>query len=131
MDILARRLLILVVDDDTRTGRVLMRMLHDDGFDTELAADGAAAIQRLAQDPIPDVLITDLQLPHADGFSVAAFARSREPKLPVFVVTGYPEIAATMRGKLTPEPSVYPKPFEYAELSEEIRRSVSGDRNVR
>src|SRR5262245_11232922 len=69
--------LVLVAEDDVRTGRVLARMLEDDGFDVELANDGAAAIGRLAREPVPDVLVTDLRMPHADGNAVARYARSR------------------------------------------------------
>jgi len=81
---------ILVVDDDARTARMLVRMLCEDGYEAELAVDSAGAIGRLGRSPLPDALVTDLKLPHGDGIAVAQYARSRRPRLPVFVITGHP-----------------------------------------
>lgn len=120
--------LILVVDDDVRTTRLLVRMLREDGFDAELAVDGAAAIGRLARSPLPDVLITDIQMPHADGVAVVRYARSRRSDLPVIVVTGYPERVPRSPGELDPAPTVLGKPLDYARLSDEIRRIVAEPR---
>lgn len=113
--------LILLVDDDVRTARLLVRMLEEDGFLVELALDGAAAISRLTRSPAPDALITDLRLPHADGLAVAHYARSRRPNLPVLVVTSYPELVP-QEEPLSPAPTVLSKPVEYGELREELRR---------
>ena len=44
---------------------------RDDGFDVEVARDGATAIARLACGPLPDTLITELRIPLADGTAVA------------------------------------------------------------
>jgi two-component system response regulator MprA len=111
-----------VVDDDVRTARLLVRMLREDGFEVELAVDGAAAIGRLARSPIPDILVTDVQIPHADGIAVARYARSLRPGLPVLVVTGYPELVPRDADELNPAPTVLSKPLDYALLNDELRR---------
>jgi DNA-binding NtrC family response regulator len=123
--------LILVVDDDVRTARLLVRMLRDDGFEVELATDGATAIGRLGRQPMPDVLVTDLRMPHADGMAVARYARSRRPNLPVFVVTGYPHLVAP-GGSLSiePPPVVHAKPIDYARLSSDLRRCADVSEQV-
>lgn len=114
--------LILVVDDDVRTARLLARMLQEDGFDVELAIDGAAAINRLARSPIPDILVTDLRMPHADGVAVASYARSRRPGIPVLLVTGYPDLVSRDGNVLDPAPTVLSKPLDYARLRDELGR---------
>jgi two-component system response regulator MprA len=114
----------LVVDDDVRTARILSRMLREDGFEVELAADGAAAIGRLARTPVPDVLVTDLRMPHADGMAVARYARSHRPDLPIVIVTGYPDMAPLGSGALDPAPTVMTKPVDYARLSDAIQRAL-------
>jgi two-component system response regulator MprA len=117
--------LVLVVDDDVRAARMLARMLRDDGFEVELATDGAAAISRLARRPTPDILVTDLQMAHADGLAVASYARARRPALPVFIVTGYPNLVAPgAPDALEPAATVYTKPLDYAAFSAELRRST-------
>lgn len=117
--------LILVVDDDVRTASLLVRMLREDGFEVELATDGEAAIERLSRPPMPSVLLTDLRMPNGDGGSVARFARSHRPGLPVFVVTGYPDRAGKLQDSMVPPLEVMAKPIDYPELSSALRRAVS------
>ncbi len=122
MDALPTGSLVLVVDDDVRSARVLVRMLQEEGFEVELAADGAAAISRLGRDPCPDVLVTDLRLPHVDGIAVARYARSNRRHMPVFVVSSYTE---TMRAPhLVPPPVVFAKPVDVGALTAAIRRAT-------
>ncbi len=106
--------LVLVVDDDARSARLIAQMLREDGFNVEVVLDGAQAIARLTQAPLPDVLVTDLSMPHADGNSVTVFARSQKPGLPVIFVTGYPHLATAQIGE--PSPTLFTKPLAYAEL---------------
>ncbi len=108
--------LILLVDDDVRTARVLLRMLTDDGFEVDLATDGAAAIGRLGRGPIPDVLITDLRMPHADGVAVARYARSRRPGMPVVFLTVYPELMHGAHQDFVPPAIIHTKPVDYTAL---------------
>jgi len=115
--------LVLVVDDDVRTTRLFAQMLREDGFEVELAHDGATAIGRLSQSPAPDVLVTDLQMPNADGIAVAQYARERRPDLPIFVVTGYPDLAARRANGFDPAPKVFTKPLDYDEFTLELVRS--------
>ncbi len=117
---------ILLVDDDTRTSRLLAHMLREDGFDVEFASNGAAAISRLTRTPMPDILVTDLHMPDVDGIAVTQFARSKEPLLPVVIVTGHPNMAIGLGATLIPLPVVLTKPIEYAKLAEELRRVSVG-----
>jgi CheY-like chemotaxis protein len=118
--------LILVVDDDVRSARLLARMLREDGFDVEVAIDGAAAVGRLGRSPAPDVLVTELQVPHVDGLALARFARSHRRTLPVMIVTNYPERVALPPDALDPAPTVFSKPLDYARLHGELQRFVIG-----
>ncbi len=120
----APRVLLLVVDDDVRSARRLAQMLREDGFDVDVAADGASAIARLTRSPIPTVLITDLHMPNADGAAVSTYARSRKSDMPIIVVTGYPQLASQLDA-LDPKPIVFTKPLVYAELSAELARVTS------
>jgi CheY-like chemotaxis protein len=118
--------LVLVVDDDVRSARLLVRLLEDDGFDVELATDGARAIARLGRHPLPQALVTDLCMPHVDGLSVARYARSLSPRMPVFLVTGYPELVHGSPADVELEPAafVHTKPIDYQRLSDELREAA-------
>jgi two-component system response regulator MprA len=108
--------LILIVEDDARTARRLAQMLREEGYEVDLALDGAAAIARLSHEPMPDVLVTDVNLPRVDGLTVARYGRSRRSSLPVVVITGYPHLLATARQPIEPAPTVLTKPIDYGEL---------------
>ncbi len=115
--------LVLVVDDDVRSARRLAQMLREDGYDVDVAADGASAIARLSRAPIPSVLVTDLHMANADGTAVSRYARSRKKDMPIIVVTGYPQLAAKLEQDLEPHPIVFTKPLVYADLRAAIAQS--------
>jgi CheY-like chemotaxis protein len=108
----------LLVDHDVRTTRTLARMLGEDGYDVERVADGAAAVGRLAREPVPDVLVTEITLPHVDGFAVARYARSRDSHLPVVFVTNRPEPFMRTTWTFEPAPVVLTKPIDYAAFAD-------------
>jgi CheY-like chemotaxis protein len=114
--------LLLIVDDDVRSARILAQLLREDGFQVEIATDGASAIGRLARSPIPDTLITDFRMPLAGGEEVARYARSRCANMPIFVVTGYPELVADLSAKFEPALVVFSKPLPYNDFARELKR---------
>jgi CheY-like chemotaxis protein len=80
---------ILLVEDDSAAGRGLSRLLEAQGFAVTVVADGGTALSVLQQGPPPDFLLTDLQLPDADGREVARFASTLVPKPGVALITGW------------------------------------------
>lgn len=114
--------LVLVVDDDARSASLLARLLRADGFETEVTIDGAAALARLTRDPVPEALVTDLNLPHADGLAISRYARSRRAGIPVFVVTGYPHLLEDCGWGSDGPFEVLTKPLDYPDL---LRRLAS------
>ncbi|MEO7730235.1 MAG: response regulator [Kofleriaceae bacterium] len=117
----ARRPLLLIVDDDARSASLLGRLLRTDGFDTEVTTDGAAALARLTRSPVPDALITDFHLAHADGLAVGRYARSRRAAMPIFVVTGDPSSVARAADPLGEPTVLITKPVDYADLVVRLR----------
>ena len=120
----ARRALLLIVDDDARSAGLLGRLLRADGFDAEVTTDGAAALARLTRSPVPDALITDFHLAHADGLAVGRYARSRRVAMPIFVVTGDPSSVSRAADPLGEPMVVLTKPVDYAELVARLRGTL-------
>jgi CheY-like chemotaxis protein len=120
--LLDKRPLVLVVDDDVRSAALLARLLRADGYETEVIVDGAAALARLTRDPVPEALVTDFYLPHADGLAVGRYARSRRAGIPIFVVTGYPHLLDRCAQQPDGMLEVLTKPLDYPDL---LRRLVS------
>ncbi len=82
---------ILIIEDDKFIGGVYSNRLQGAGYQTELAVDGEAGIQRIAQFK-PDLVQLDLSLPKVNGIDVIRWIRNHQEfqKLPVIVLTnGY------------------------------------------
>jgi len=122
--------LILIVDDDARSASLLGRMLRSEGYETEVANDGASAIARLTRDPAPDVLITELHLPHADGLAVARYARSRRAGMGIYFLTAHPQALAGTSGGVGGPVVLLAKPLDYAELVLRLAGRTAGVKTV-
>jgi CheY-like chemotaxis protein/nitrogen-specific signal transduction histidine kinase len=86
----ARRLRVLVVDDNADAAALLADFLRRAGHEVEVASDGPSAIAAAVAGR-PDVAVLDLGLPVMDGYEVAALLRRRlGAEAPALVgVTGY------------------------------------------
>jgi CheY-like chemotaxis protein len=107
--------LVLLVDDDLRTSRRMADMLREDGFAVEVARDGATAIVRLARVPVPDAIVTELNVGLVDGATVGQFGRSRRPGILIVVVTGYPHLFQPAAFGVE-TPLLFTKPVDYGSL---------------
>ena len=78
---------ILIADDDVDLRELLARVLSKAGYRVETVEDGHAAVEMVAASP-PDVLITDLLMPHLTGWSVFSRVRRLAPQLPILIISG-------------------------------------------
>lgn len=65
---------VLLVDDEPFIRTTVSMMLALEGHSVETAADGEAGL-RLAQQKLPDVILTDLHMPRMDGLALLAAIR--------------------------------------------------------
>jgi len=79
---------ILIVDDDERQRTALAAMLSECDFDTQVAADGQEALERLNAFNA-DVIVTDLVMPRMDGFELLRHLKERGDLTPAIVLTGF------------------------------------------
>ena len=79
----------LIVDDDTELLGILQKYLENHGLETITAANGAEALAA-APSGKPDIIITDIEMPRMDGFTLCR--RIKENKvladIPVIIMTG-------------------------------------------
>jgi chemosensory pili system protein ChpA (sensor histidine kinase/response regulator) len=80
--------LIMVVDDSITVRRVTQRLLLREGYRVVLANDGLQALERL-QEELPDVVLSDIEMPRMDGFDLARNIRGddRMRALPIIMIT--------------------------------------------
>jgi PAS domain S-box-containing protein len=117
---------VLVVEDEPVVRGVIIEMLHDQGYQTREAADGAAGLQILQLNKPVDLLLTDIGLPGMNGRQLADQARELRPDLKVLFMTGYAENAANAEGFLQPGMDMITKPFDLGHLSQRVRDIISG-----
>ena len=79
---------ILIVDDDERQRSALAAMLSDTDFETQLAADGQEALERLAAFRA-DVIVADLVMPRMDGFELLRHLKDCGDLTPAIALTGF------------------------------------------
>ncbi len=90
--------------------------MRADGYDADVTTDGAAALARLTRDPVPQAIVTDIYLAHADGLAVARYARSRRSAMPIFLVTGHPTLVSQSEEPIAEPLHVLTKPLDYPDL---------------
>ena len=79
---------VLLAEDSLATREVLRVLLEEQGFRVRVAADGEEALARVAEE-LPDVLVTDINMPRRDGLSLTRQLRAeaRTNRLPVILLT--------------------------------------------
>lgn len=110
--------------DDSRTIREMLRFaLGTAGFEVHLANDGQAGIEALDQ-VMPDVVITDINMPLLDGFGVLEKIRESAnfKTLPVLILTTESAQDLKNRARQAGATGWIVKPFDDGKLVSAIRR---------
>jgi two-component system KDP operon response regulator KdpE len=114
--------LILVVDDDPAIRQTLARELALAGYDTAVAADGVEGRERFGERQ-PDLVITDLAMPRADGFALLGAIRRRDDT-PVIVLSVHGEEEDKVRALDLGADDYVTKPFSLRELLARVRTQL-------
>jgi DNA-binding response OmpR family regulator len=111
---------ILVVEDEPGIRLALKDELEFEGFDVELADDGAAGLAAVLRSE-PALIVLDLMLPGRNGFQICEELRHRGIRTPIIVLTARNEEADKVRGLASGADDYVTKPFSLAELVARIR----------
>ena len=87
---------VLLVEDNEELGRVTAALLQSHGAIVRRAADAAEALRLIDEQPPVDVVLSDVVMPGGiDGLALARQLRRDRPGLPVVLISGYSQAAAT------------------------------------
>ncbi len=114
---------ILVVEDNQKFARFLVRALSEEGYVVDLVGDGEAAVQQ-AQSIDYDLMILDWMLPEMDGLSVCRAVRAKGLRLPILMLTARADISERITGLDAGADDYVPKPFDLGELFARMRALV-------
>ena len=86
---------ILVVDDESKIRFLLERVLSQEGYTVDSAADGAEAMRKLSQVNY-DLLLLDLYMEPIHGLEVLNYAREQDPDLAIIILTAYSSVESAV-----------------------------------
>ncbi|MBE7552235.1 MAG: response regulator transcription factor [Anaerolineales bacterium] len=111
---------ILVVDDEPNIREVVELYLRREGFEVEVAGDGAAALAAVER-KIPDLIVLDLMLPVLGGLQVTRVLRQGEQSIPIIMLTAKGEEADRIAGLELGADDYLAKPFSPKELVARVK----------
>ena len=113
---------VLLVDDEELIRRPMARFLTKRGAEIKEAADGLAALERLAEGFEPQVILADLRMPRMDGAEFYQHLQAQRPALAdrlLFLSGDITHLAGRGLAEV-PRDRVLVKPVELAELEQRI-----------
>jgi two-component system phosphate regulon response regulator PhoB len=116
---------ILVVDDEPDVLDLVTYNLHQAGFQTETAIDGAEALRK-ARSAEPDLIVLDLMLPEMDGLEVCKLLRrdTKTSRIPIIMLTAKAGEIDRIVGLELGASDYVPKPFSPRELILRVKKRL-------
>jgi DNA-binding response OmpR family regulator len=112
---------ILVVEDERKVAAFVRQGLVEEGHAVEVAADGAAALEAVAEGPPFDLVVLDVMLPKRDGLDVLKSLRALRIQTPVLLLTARDGVADKVAGLDAGADDYLAKPFAFEEFLARIR----------
>ena len=112
---------LLIVDDEEEFAATLAERLELRGFSSKSASCGNNALEVLASNFSPDVVLLDLKMPDISGFEVLIEIKAKYPSIEVIMLTGH---GAATGGKDSKERGAFDyimKPVDINELASKIK----------
>ena len=104
---------ILVVEDERKVAAFIRQGLVEEGHVVEVAADGDAALEVVADGPPFDLVVLDVMLPKRDGLQVLRDLRASRMQAPVLLLTARDGVADKVAGLDAGADDYLAKPFAF------------------
>lgn len=122
---------LLLVEDDAEMRRMLAVALRRDGHLVIEAADGDEALDWLAPgvlegdlERVPDLVVSDIRLPYFSGLEILEGLQVARRRIPVILITGFPDRETHARATGLGAERVLAKPFDLGELRAAVRAAL-------
>jgi two-component system, NtrC family, nitrogen regulation response regulator GlnG len=106
---------VWIIDDDSSIRWVLGRALSRESLSIESFDTADSALERLAGQGIPDVVITDIRMPGTSGLELLEKLHRESPKLPVILMTAHTDLDSAVSAYQGGAFEYLPKPFDIDE----------------
>ncbi len=119
---------ILVVEDERAIQLALSGLLRREGYEVEVAGDGAEAMAKLQEHPV-DLVLTDLALGRGpSGMEVLRFAVKHRPETVVVMITAHGSEKIAVEAMKSGAEDYVPKPFDNDEIRLVVQRALARTR---
>jgi CheY-like chemotaxis protein len=119
------RRLILVVDDEPFMLQMVARILREGGYEVVVAAHGLAAREILGHGRLsPDLVLTDLKMPHMSGVELGRAIAQLDPSVPMAYMSGFGAEAESVLSPDEVSRCYIAKPFPPEALLELVSRCI-------
>jgi CheY-like chemotaxis protein len=112
---------ILVVDGDAGARNLLALRLANEGYSTDVAADGRAALESIRSDP-PALIIAETVLPGMDGFALLDTLRREGRHIPLVFLSSRNDALSMNKGLLLGAADFLPKPINSEVLLTKLQK---------
>jgi two-component system response regulator HydG len=114
---------ILVVDDEATARNGLAKLLEQEGYQVDTAADGVEALASIA-DNAPALIISDLKMPNMDGMELLKQLRERGIDTPTVVATAFGEVSTAVAAMRAGAEDYLTKPIDFDALLLVVERTL-------
>jgi putative two-component system response regulator len=123
LNLLSRAAHIVVIDDEPPNVELVKTLLHKAGFTSVTGLPDGRGLRSLLETAPPDLVITDLHMPHCDGLGVLAMLAPliNQERLPVLMITGDGSREMCHEALKRGAKDFLRKPFDLAELLLRVR----------
>ena len=118
---------ILIIEDEIGIRMTIEDRLKSEGYDVEVAEDGAGGYDRACAGGI-DLVVLDLMLPKKDGLDICRDLRSAGIVTPVLMLTAKGQVMDRVKGLRTGADDYLVKPFQMLELVARVEALLRRDR---
>jgi len=115
---------ILIIEDEERMRRLLELVLAEQGYSVKTAADGMEGMV-LWQMMKPDVVLTDLKMPGADGLDVLDFRNRQFRQVPLVFLTAFGTVRSAVTAMKQGAYDYLTKPVDNDQLLEVVARAIA------
>lgn len=115
--------LVWIVDDERSIRWVLEKALTQNGWRVNAFDSAEAVLDQLSVEE-PDVVITDIRMPGADGLELLSALQTSHPDLPVIVMTAHSDLDSAVSSIQSGAFEYLPKPFEVDEAVAVVNRAI-------
>src|SRR5688500_6685792 len=118
------RVRILVVDDEPTARSGLAKLLEQEGYQVDMAADGVEALASVADNP-PALIISDLKMPNMDGMELLKQLHERGIETPTVVATAFGEVSTAVAAMRAGAEDDLTKPIDFDALLMVVERTLA------